>query len=254
MVDLSYRQAFPYVFLEAFNALEENKYTDKQKKTLINKIEDVSKKLWRFYDALSKSAAQTNSFLIHYIDSSIHFIVMVLLDISQKIDELDRAEIISNIGWLESVYWRIYDYAKEITHAHHMYILDHLLEIGYRHHQLSVKGMSEIIVLFASIAGSLLEKGDRYGFESIRAFVKAAYLCALVDDPKINFIFVSHAKAFLKKYEEKFPKQRNTFFKELDDLYEEEGGRYTFEGRLQQIIGVKKLSESIISLHKQIEK
>ncbi len=107
-----------------------------------------------------------------------------------------------------------------------MDILDHLLEIGFRFHQLSIKENEQIINIIAIIAQAMLERDDKYGYASIRVLIKSIYLCVLSNDEKLNSGFVIHVRKFLDSYEQKFPQRKDIFFEELSrmkrDLIEED--------------------------------
>ena len=232
-IDLSSKVAMPRVFNEAYNEVIGNKLSHDDKNIIIDRILTLSKQIWRFYDSLSKSAAEKESFLIYFIGVNTHHIAMVLtyfyeLDI---LDDERKSEVRERIRWIISNYWRIYDYHEEITKSYEMQMFDDLLELGDRFNSLSLsEELWRVIAIIVSISKSfLLKQKDSYGFDPIRILEKACYLCVLSDSLEVNNKFVALVnKSFWGKYVEAYPQHRDLLFRELLQIDPE---RLRWEGR-----------------------
>ncbi len=219
-VYLGKQTAMPYIFDEVYNKIQDPKTTDQDKKHLIKSIIDFGHEVWHFYDELSKYAAEKESFLIHYIDANIEHIAMVLLKFYQLdiIDSIQKKEILDNIEWIISNYWRIYHYHKEITKPGELQILDNLLRIGNEFNELSlVESVNKIIDIIVSIANSFLEKQkNAYGFDPIRILERATYLCILNGSEVVYTNFLKQVKdKFWSEYCKKYPEHKELLFNEL---------------------------------------
>jgi hypothetical protein len=219
-LDLSHREAMPYIFSEAYKKIEDDKTNKEEKKVIIRKILKLGHEVWHFYDAISKIAAEKQSFLIHFIDANLHHIALSLLVLyqSEQLDDRQKEEALEDIGWVISNYWRIYYYHKEISTSHEMQILQNLLEIGYQFNALNLrKELNSVIGIIVSIAESFLEKQkNSYGFDPIRILEKAVYLCILNGSEEVKNEFIKAVKErFWKKYLEKYPNLKTRMFEEL---------------------------------------
>jgi len=219
-VVLSKRTAIPYIFDEIYNKIQDSKTSNQDKKHFIKKIIDFGGDVWNFYDELSRYAAEKESFLIHYIDSNLEHITLALFRLYQ-IDTLDanqKKEILKNIKWIISVYWRIYEYHKEITKSYEDQILWNLLKIGSEFNKLSlIKELNEVINIIVSIANSFLEKQKwDQGFGPIRILEKAAYLCIFDGSEEVYTNFLKQIKdKFWIECCKKYPEHKALLFNEL---------------------------------------
>lgn len=256
-LQLSNKFAMPLIFSDSYKKVINKKTGDDEKKSIIRKIIKLGHEVWRFYDTLAKSAAKKESFLIHYISDDIHHITMSLTYFYQLdcIDCEQKEEIRKNIRWLISNYWRIYSYHKKITVSYESEILNNLLELGSRFHDLSlldeIEGVIDIIV---SIANSFLEKKvDSYGSKPIRILSKAVYLCILSGSEDLRDKFVALVnKDFWEKYIDKYNKESERLFKELLEINPEkirrDGSFYFFEDRLLAKLDKEKILEFVVFL------
>jgi len=222
-IDLSKPIAMPYIFEEAYAKIADKKTNKEERENLIDKILDFGHQIWHFYDELSKSAAEKESFLIHFIDSNLSYISLNLLKLyqSNELEEYQKEKVLEDIGWIISDYWRIYDYHKKITGTYEMEMLENLLRIGYEFNKLSlIEELDEIIDIIVSIAESFLEKQeDSYGFDPIRILEKALYLCVLSGSDGIKDKFITRVKdKFWKNFLEKYPQRKNLLFEELSTI------------------------------------
>lgn len=222
-IDLSKSIAMPYLFDEAYVKIADEKTAPEEKREMVNKILNFTDELWRFYDELSKYAAEKESFLIHFIDSNIFHITMSCLKLYQSsyLDDLSKETLLKNVSWLISDYWRIYDYHKEITSNYHLQILENLLRIGFEFNKLKLmKELKQVIDIIVSIGCSFLEKQkDCYGFEPVRIIEKAAYLCILNGTEEAEEEFIIKLKnRFWHNFIKKFPHHRNLLFEELSNI------------------------------------
>ena len=221
-VDLSKQVAMPYLFAEVYNKIIDEKTDERHKKKLARKISQFAHDLWQFYDNLSKSTAPKESFLIFYIDSNIEYIASALLNFYELgILEYDQQELLDDVGWLISDYWRLYKYHTVISASYQWSILDHLLKIGDRCNRLKLwSQLNDVIDIIVYIAESFLEKEkDSSGFEPSRILRRATYLCILSDSEEVKTAFIEKIKdRFWKNYVGKFPHHRNLLFKELAQI------------------------------------
>jgi len=261
-VDLSNPIAMPYIFNEAYTKITDKRTKREDKDSLIRKILDLSHEIWHFYDELSKSAAEKESFLIHFIDSNLHHISMVLLNLYQSngLEDHQKEKILENIDWIISDYWRIYDYHKKISQNYEMQILENLLQIGYEFHKLSlIEQLEDVIKIIVSIAESFWEKQENsYGGDPIYIVERAAYLCILADSDVIKSNFVDMLKVrFWKNYLEKYPRQKNLLFKDLSEI---DPSRLRvdrtdfFEDNLLSQLDKKNIDAFVCYLRKQLKK
>ena len=226
-VDMSKPLALPYVFDEIKSKLSDEKLPKEEKDDIKDKIMDLGDELWRFYDELSKHAAEKESFLIHFIDSNIFHISMTLLQIQQsnEFDEKQKKDILEDIGWITSVYWRIYHYHKIISRNYEIQMLENLLRIGYEINNLSLEDLLyEVISNIISIGESFLEKKkDSHPSELIDIILKATYLCILNNSKEIRAKFLKRFKdGFWKNYCAKFQDYKNLLFEELEKINPEQ--------------------------------
>ena len=222
-VDLSKQTAMPYIFDEVYNKVCHPETFDDEKKQLIWKIGDFGDEVWRFYDELSKYAAERESFLIYFIDTNLEHITLVLLKLYSldTLDEKQKTDILNDVGWIISNYWRIYDYHKEITKNYQLQILEHLLRIGSEFNRLSLQeSLGDIISIIVSIANSFLEKQKNgYGFHPVRILEKATYLCILSSSDEVYTNFVKRVKdKFWNEYCRKYPEHKELLFRELLEI------------------------------------
>lgn len=223
LLNLSNSGAIPYLFSEATKIINDDKTKKEVKDGIIEQILEFGGDAWRFYDEISKIAGEKQSFLIHFIDSNLHHIILSLLRLyqSDKLNQEQKEQALEVIGWVISDYWRIYDYHKEITSSFESQILNHLLEIGFQLNVLSLsKDLLDLVHIIIAIAKSFLEKQkDSYGFDPIRIIEKAAYLCMLngLDTLKNEFI-KAIKEGFWPKYLEKFPSLKTPLFDELSSI------------------------------------
>lgn len=222
-IDLSKSIAMPYLFDEVYVKIVDKKTAPEEKRDIVNKILSFTDELWRFYDELSKYAAEKESFLIHFIDSNIFHITMSCLKLYQSsyLDDLSKKTLLKNVSWLISDYWRIYDYHKEITSNYHLQILENLLRIGFEFNKLKLmKELKQVINIIISIGCFFLEKQkDCYGFEPVRIIEKAAYLCILNGTEEVEEKFIIKLKnRFWHNFIKKFPRHRNLLFEELSNI------------------------------------
>lgn len=261
-VDLSNPIAMPHIFNEAYIKIKDKETKKDDKNDLIRKILYLSHEIWHFYDELSKSAAQKESFLIHFIDSNLHYISMVLLNLYQSngLEGHQKEKILENIDWIISDYWRIYDYHKKISQNYEMQILENLLQIGYKFHKLSLtKQLGNVIKIIVSIAETFSEKQENsYGGDPIYIVERAAYLCILADSDVIKSNFVAMLKVKLwKNYLKKYPRQKNLLFKELSEI---DPSRLRvdridfFEDSLLSQLDKKNIDAFVCYLRKQLKK
>ena len=219
-IDLTKLTAMPYIFDEVYNKIQDSKTSGQDKKYLIEKIIDFGHDVWHFYDELSKYAAEKESFLIHYIDANLEHITIALLKLYQMdiLNQEQKKEILNDINWIISDYWRIYEYHKEITKSYEDQILWNLLRIGSEFNRLSlIKDLNEVINIIVSIANSFLEKQKwDYGFGPIRILERAAYLCILNGSEGVYSNFLKRTKdKFWSEYCKKFPEHKALLFNEL---------------------------------------
>lgn len=251
-VDLSNREAMPYIFSEAYNKIIDKKTNKEEKKAIIGKVLKFGHEVWHFYDAVSKAAAEKQSFLIHFIDSNLHHITLSLLALYQsgQLGDEEREKALEDIRWVISDYWRIYDYHKEITTTFEMQILENLLEIGYRFNSLGLnEELYAVIDIIISIACSFLEKQkNSYGFDSIRILEKAVYLCILNGTQDIKNKFIKAVKdRFWSKYIEKFPQLKTRLFEELSQVNPDEARRDAYTLHFEDTL-IAKLEKDKIDL------
>lgn len=219
-IDLAKLSAMPYIFDEAYNKIQDPKTSDQDKKHFLESIIDLSHEVWHFYDELSKYAAEKESFLIHYIDSNLEHITIALLKLYQTdiLNKEQKKEILNNINWIISDYWRIYEYHKEITKSYEDQILWNLLRIGSEFNKFSlIKGLNKVINIIISIANSFLEKHKwDQGYTPIRIVKKAAYLCILNGSDEVYANFIKQMKdKFWNEYCKKYPEHKALLFNEL---------------------------------------
>lgn len=219
-VDLSKQTALPYIFDEVYDKIQDAKTPAPDRDYLIKSIMEFGHEVWHFYDELSKSAAEKESFLIHFIDSNLERITMVLLRFYQLDipDEKEKKEILNDIGWIMSNYWRIYHYHKKITKNYQHQILEHLLRIGSEFNRLSlVESLNEVIDTVIPIANSFLEKQkNSLGFDPIRIVERAVYLCILNSSDQVYTNFLKQIKdKFWSEYCRKYPHHKDLLFNEL---------------------------------------
>jgi len=158
-----------------------------------------------------------------YIDSNIHHIATILLHIyaDDSLEQHTRNSIRKDIQWIVSVYWRMYDYQKEIKGTNYLAVLDHLLFLAFHFNQLEwSEEVKEIVSVIVSIAKSFFEKSkDQYGFDPIRILERAAYVCILSGRQDVVDDFVQNVKVgFWDKYKEKFPEHTRLLSSELLDI------------------------------------
>ncbi len=261
-IDLSNRIAMPHIFDEAYNKIIDKKIVDDEKQSIMGKIIDLGYEVWHFYDALSKSAAKKESFLIHFIDANIHHIAKTLTYFCQLHDlgEGKKKEIRENIRWIISNYWRIYHYHEKITAVYEMQMFDNLLELGSKFYELSfLEEAGSLIDIIVSIANSFLEKKkDGYGFDPARILARAAYLCILFDSTTLNKKFVDLVnKDFWVKYIKEYPQHKELLFRELLKIDPErirlEGPHISFESRFLEKLDRKKIEEFVVFLKKNLK-
>ena len=104
-VDLSKLTAMPYIFDELCNKIQDPKTSAEDRRHPLERIIDFAHEVWHFYDELSKSAAEKESFLIHYIDTNLEHIAMIMLKFYQ-LDVLDQKQkelVLNDIEWIVSV-------------------------------------------------------------------------------------------------------------------------------------------------------
>lgn len=222
-IDLTKSIAMPNIFAEAYNKIIDEKTEQEDKKQLINKLLEFGHELWHFYDSLSKSAAEKESFLIHFIDSNIEYIATVLLKLyeSYELNEKQKEKSLDDVRWIISNYWRIYTYHKTISKNYQMQILENLLKLGHEFNRLSLeKELDSVISIIVSIAQSFLEKQkDSYGYEPSRIIMKATYLCILNGSDNIKNKFLTRIKdKFWENYIAKYPQHKELLFKELSEI------------------------------------
>ncbi len=222
-IDLSKPLAFPYIFDEVLSKIKDEKFPKDEKDSIKDKILDLVKDLWRFYDKLSKYAAEKESFLIHFIDSNLFHISMTLLQIQQnsEFEEKQKKEILKDISWIISVYWRIYHYHKKISRNYEVHILENLLRIGYEFNNLSLEDLLyDVINDIISIGEYFLEKKkDSHPSELIDIILKAIYLCILNHSEEIRAKFLKRFKdGFWKNYCAKFQGDKDLMFEELEKI------------------------------------
>lgn len=222
-IDLSRPLAFPYIFDEVLSKLEDTDFPKKEKDSLKDKLLDLAEDLWRIYDKLSKIAAEKESFLIHFIDSNLFHISMTLIQIQQssEFNEKQKEEIIKDVSWIISVYWRIYYYHTKISRNYEMHILDNLLRIGYEFNNLSLDDLLyDVISNIVSIAESFFEKKeDSNPSKLIDIILKAIYLCILNDSGEILAEFIKRFKGkFWGNYCAKFQEHKDLLFDELEKI------------------------------------
>jgi hypothetical protein len=222
-VDLSRQTAMPYIFDEVYHKVTDPQASTQDKNHLIRNVIDFGHEVWHFYDELSKCAAEKESFLIHFIDSNLEHITMVLLALYQidTLEEKQKKDILDDIGWIISDYWRIYHYHKEITRNFEDQILEHLLRIGNEFNKLSlVKNLDQVIDIIVSIAASFLEKQkNAYGVDPIRIMEKGAYLCILNGSEEIYASFLKRTKErFWNGYCKKYPQHKELLFNALLEI------------------------------------
>lgn len=239
-IDLSKPIAMPYLFDESYVKIEDEKTIPEEKKNIVSKILNFSDELWRFYEELSKYAAEKESFLIHFIDSNIFHITMSCLKLYQSsyLDDLSKKTLLKNVSWLISDYWRIYDYHKKITSNYHFQILENLLIIGFEFNKLKlIKELEQVIDIIVSIGCSFLKKQKNgCGFDPIRIIEKAAYLCILNGTEEIGEEFITKLKTrFWHDFIEKYPHHKSLLFDELSNIEPDKlrlEYNFSFENRL----------------------
>ena len=156
-IDLTKSIAMPNIFAEAYNKIIDEKTEKDAKKNLIDSVLAFGHELWHFYDNLSKSAAENESFLIHFIDSNIECISTVLLKFyeSGELNEKQKEKSLDDVRWIISDYWRIYAYHKTISKNYQIQILENLLKLGHEFNRLSLeKELDSVISIIVSIAKS----------------------------------------------------------------------------------------------------
>ena len=225
-MDLSRPLAFPHIFPESLSRILDEKTEKKDKENIKEKILSLIEDLWRFYDKLSKHAAEKESFLIHFIDSNIFHIAMNLLQIQETdvFDEEERSEVLNEINWLISVYWRVYDYHAKITKNYEMQLLENLLNFGYELNKRSLNDLvKKVISYFISIGENFMEKKEgAYPRELLDIILKPIYLSIINGSEDIRIKLVKRLKdKFWPRYCQKFkgfPGQMDLLFNELEDL------------------------------------
>jgi hypothetical protein len=262
-IDLSNKISMPYVFREAYNKLIDKTVADDEKKSILERCLKLAHETCNFYDALAKSAAKEESFLIHFIDEGIHEIALTLTYF-YNLDGLDddvKKEIRKYIRWIISDYYRIYDYRKKITASYEMQVFDNLLELGSRFYDLSFKEeIWSLINIIVSIAKSFLKKKkDGYGSDPARILARAAYLCILQDDTEINSKFVTLVnKDFWPNYIKNYPQHEELLFRELLEISPEhirrEGPHFSFEQKFLGKLQRTKIEEFVGFLKKALKK
>jgi len=261
-VDMSKPLALPYVFDEIKSKLSDEKLPKEEKDDIKDKIMDLGDELWRFYDELSKHAAEKESFLIHFIDSNLFHISMTLLQIQQsnEFDEKQKKDILEDIGWITSVYWRIYHYHKKISRNYEMQILENLLRIGYEFNNLSLEDLLyDVISNIISIGESFLEKKkDSHPSELIDIILKATYLCILNDSEEITEKFLKRIKdRFWENYCAKFQEHKDLLFEELEKIDPEQlrlnPPHLVFEDQLLSEFEKEKISKYSQKLKDELE-
>ena len=259
--DLSKSIAMPYVFDEAYNKIIDEKTAQDDKEQLIRRILTFAHELWHFYESLAKSAAEKESFLIHYIDSNIEHISSVLLKLyeSDMLDEEQKSKLLEDVEWLISDYWRIYDYHEIISKKYHIQILDNLLKLGHTFKRLDLwRELNSVIDIIVSIAESYLEKQrDGFGSEPSRILKKAAYLCILSGSEGIKKNFVNGIRdSFWKNYVARYPQHENLLFKELSEIDPErlrlDGSHLNFEDSMLSKFKKEEIDKFILFLKENL--
>lgn len=212
--------AMPHIFDELYARICDKKTKTDERKELISRTIEFADQIGRFYDGLCKCAAQRESFLIHYIDSSLHHISMAVLEIYQSdhVDAGHKREILDRLIRIISNYWRIYDYHKKITRQNGFQVLEHLLDIGYKCNKLSLgKELKFVVDSIISIGNSFLEKQETsYGFDCISIVERATYLCILNGSENLQSYCISKIKdRFWDKYCQKYGGGKDRLFQEL---------------------------------------
>jgi hypothetical protein len=261
-MDLSRQTAMPYIFNEVYNRIVEPKTSLQDRNHLIESIMSFAHEVWHFYDELSKCAAEKESFLIHFIDSNLQHITMVLLGFYRLdiINEKQKEKILNDIGWIISNYWRIYHYHEEITRNYEYQILEHLLRIGSEFNRLSLQeSLDQIIDIIVSIANSFLEKQkNSYGFDPVRILERAAYLCILNGSDGIYTNFLKRIKdKFWNEYCKKYPQHRELLFRELLEIdpvhLRLNGPHLSFEDRLLCQLNKDDIAKFVDKLRKDLK-
>jgi len=219
-VDMTMVSALPYQFSYLYNIIINLNTPKKEKNHFLSVMLNFGEDAWRFYNEISKCAAEKECFLIHYIGTNLEYIVEIFLALYQQIDIGDREkkEILKVIGRIISNYWRIYDYHREITKNYESQILEQLLRIGYKLNELSLyRNLNEVIKIIVSIGNSYFKKQKkRNGYDPIRIIEKAAYLCILNGSDIVYKILIESLKnGFWAEFKKQYPELINLIFDEL---------------------------------------
>jgi len=187
---------------------------------------------------------------------------MTLLQIQQsnEFDEKQKKDILEDIGWITSVYWRIYHYHKKISRNYEMQILENLLRIGYEFNNLSLEDLLyDVISNIISIGESFLEKKkDSHPSELIDIILKATYLCILNDSEEITEKFLKRIKdRFWENYCAKFQEHKDLLFEELEKIDPEQlrlnPPHLVFEDQLLSEFEKEKISKYSQKLKDELE-
>ena len=126
-----------------------------------------------------------------------------------------------NIGWIISIYWRIYFYHEKITRSYEYQILENLIEIAIELNKLLLENLLiDVIGIIISISNDFMKKKDGiYASEPTDIILRAVYLCILSNSDNVKNRFIERIKdKYWKKYCEMFPDEKDLLFSRLNDV------------------------------------
>ncbi len=118
--------------------------------------------LFHFYRDVGQKAAETDSFLLHFIVQSIENIVMAAMNIFGEKEDKDKYEdILDEFIWLLSVYWYSYEKQPNNNRSNHIELtgIDNLTAIALRAIELGYyKFAKRVIGQISSVISTSLKK------------------------------------------------------------------------------------------------
>lgn len=200
----------------------------KKKDILVDNLMEINDELWLTFDNILKVSAKTNSFVNYFISSNIGQICKNLLDLYEigKLDDLDKADLLDDMRWYLSDYWRMFSYKENDFENSNLFTIEEdLLFLGYRFLNLGLineaKNINDVIFTIGKIV--LEKEKDNYGYDAPRIIMKACKLaiyskgcekCQDISEDLIKKIAITFYPAYIKKYEW----QKDIFSKELSEI------------------------------------